>query len=108
MFLGALLIGHGIGDYLLQNQWMAMNKSATTWKCLVHCLLYTAAVMLCTWPWLHGWTWAGLVFLSHFPIDRWSWADWWLKLIHGRSLTEFLHNGHNRIDAPLGPWRDNY
>lgn len=66
------LIGHLIGDYLLQNDFQAMNKKANTllgWvACLVHCVLYTLAVCLCT-----GW-WKpyliGLVFLSHFPIDK--------------------------------------
>jgi hypothetical protein len=66
------LIGHLIGDYLLQNDFMAMNKKANTrtgWlACFVHCLLYTAAVCVCT-----GW-WKpyliGLVFLSHFPFDK--------------------------------------
>jgi len=27
-----------------------------------------------------------LIFLSHFPIDRWSLADVWLKRIGGRSI----------------------
>lgn len=102
MFALALLIGHGIGDFLLQNQWMAMNKSGNTWKCLVHCTLYTLAVVLMTWPFVHGIAWTLLVFASHFPIDRWSLADKWLRLIRGRNLGEFVKQGHK--DIPLMPF----
>ena len=74
------LIGHLVGDFILQNDWQAMNKKANTLKgwvaCLVHCILYTLAVCLCT-----GW-WKphliGLVFLSHFPIDKTYIVAWFM------------------------------
>ena len=51
MFVDAI-VGHLIGDYLLQNDWMAMNKKKSGengWTaCWVHCSLYTLAVMICT------------------------------------------------------------
>lgn len=84
-----LLLGHLVGDYLLQNNWMAMNKSGSTFKCLIHCLIYTVAVCLICW--IPDWRWFVIVFLSHYFIDRYSLADKWLKLIKGRSLTEFLN-----------------
>ena len=61
------LIGHLIGDYLLQNDWMAMNKKKSNFHCFVHCFLYTVAVMICT-----GWFWfySIPVFLSHWIFDR--------------------------------------
>jgi len=66
------LIGHLIGDFLLQNDWQAMNKKSLTLKgwlaCTVHCLLYTLAVIVCTGWW--KWYLIVLVFLSHFPIDK--------------------------------------
>jgi hypothetical protein len=66
------IIGHLVGDYLFQNDWMAMNKKANSLKgwaaCLVHCLLYTCAVCSCTGWW--RWDLICLVFLSHFPIDK--------------------------------------
>lgn len=98
-FFPALILGHLIGDYLLQNNWMAMNKSGSTFKCAVHCSLYTLAVLVTTYPYLRGWQWAVIVFLSHFPVDRWSLADKWLDLIHGRSLSGFMVNGKKNIPA---------
>jgi len=105
-FFASLIIGHLIGDYLLQNKWMAMNKSGNTWKCLVHCLLYTCAVTVTTWPSLHCWQWPLLIFASHFPVDRWSLADKWLNLINSRSLRDFIANGKNDIPSKLDA--DNY
>jgi hypothetical protein len=102
----SLVIGHLIGDYLLQNKWMAMNKSGSTFKCAVHCLIYTAAVTAVTWPYLCGWQWSLFVFATHFPIDRWSLADKWLKMIDSRSLEDFIMNGKSGIPADID--RENY
>ncbi len=105
-FFATLVIGHLIGDFLLQNKWMAMNKSGNSLKCAVHCLVYTAAVTATTWPSIHGWQWSLLVFLSHFPVDRWSLADKWLDLINSRSLRDFMINGKREIPNHLDA--DNY
>jgi len=102
-FFIQLLFGHLVGDYLLQNKWMALNKSASSLKCLVHCLIYTAAVSLFTWPSVHGACWSLFLLLSHYPIDRYNIADKWLQLINGRSLTDFIKNGTQNIpdDMPF-------
>jgi hypothetical protein len=89
-----ILLGHLVGDYLLQNKWMAMNKSASSIKCLIHCILYTLAV--CVFTNFHP-AWIAIVFASHFIIDRWSLADKWLYLIEARSLRDFIDNGLNDI-----------
>ncbi|KEO83671.1 DUF3307 domain-containing protein [Tumebacillus flagellatus] len=66
------LIGHLVGDYLLQNDWMALNKKKKSWRgelaCNVHCVLWTLSVLLFTgwWDWRH----ALLVYLSHYILDR--------------------------------------
>lgn len=86
-FFELLLLGHLVGDYVLQNNWMAQRKGSSLFACLVHCLIYTASVCLFT---EFSVAWACVVFLSHFPIDRWSLADKWGRLIRGRSLTEFF------------------
>lgn len=83
-----MFLGHLVGDYLLQSERMAVQKSAAGWRgwtwCLWHCTLYTAAVSAFCWslPPLG----VALVFLSHFPIDRWSLATAWLKRMGGRDL----------------------
>jgi hypothetical protein len=66
------LIGHLVGDYLLQNDWMALNKKKRSWRgelaCTVHCLLWTLSVLLFTGWW--GWMHFVLVYLSHYVLDR--------------------------------------
>jgi len=71
-------IGHLIGDYLLQNDWMGSNKKEHWFPCFVHCLVYTGAVALCTWwPW---WTWP-LIFVSHYLLDGTLFVQWYLEMI---------------------------
>lgn len=66
------LVGHLIGDYLLQSGWMANNKAKAHVAALVHCLFYTVGV--CGWLTLVG-THVSLpatavIFGTHFFIDR--------------------------------------
>jgi hypothetical protein len=92
-----LLLGHLVGDYLLQNKWMAMNKSASHLKCAVHCFFYTCAVcLICR---VNSWFWPIIVFASHYFIDRYALADKWLDAISGRSLRDYMDHGTEGI-----PW----
>lgn len=60
------LLVHLLGDYVLQSDWMALNKSKKTLPCLVHVLIYTACFLLLTTSWK-----ALLVIgVTHFLLDR--------------------------------------
>jgi hypothetical protein len=76
------LIGHLVGDYLLQNDWMAGNKKVKTLggelACNVHCLVWTLSVLLFTGWW--EWKAAILVYLSHYILDRTGLVKWWVDL----------------------------
>lgn len=88
MFAGAIL-GHFVGDYLLQNDWMATNKWKPGWlghkACTVHVLLYTLAVALFT-------SWNPLFLLviavPHWIIDRWSLAKYLLAWKNGQRMED--------------------
>ena len=85
------LVAHLIGDYLLQNDWMAQNKKLRHWPCIVHCTLYTLAIALPTfWP-----AWAlGVVWGTHFVQDRTQIVRRWMNAI-----------GQDKFAGPpLGPW----
>lgn len=61
------LLVHIFGDYVMQSDWMALNKSKKTLPCLVHVLIYTACFLLLTMSWK-----ALLVIgATHFILDRW-------------------------------------
>lgn len=109
-----LIVGHMVGDYIVQNDWMAANKGnpwpGSVWwasddpigkkwwtgniACFVHCLCYTLSVWACSFWWMPWW---GLLacFAIHFPIDRWRLAGWWMRNVSGQSA---FANG------PLSPW----
>jgi hypothetical protein len=95
------ILGHFIGDYLLQSKKTALGKSERTWKgvgiCAWHSWIYTVAVCsmvtFCAFDMRTvspGLVWAyPMIFLTHYPIDRWSLADKWLELIKGRRLSDW-------------------
>lgn len=78
LFVNAWL-GHFVGDYLLQNQWMALGKSFPGMRghiaCTVHVTLYTLAIALFTQLWNP--MFLAAVFIPHWLIDRWGLA-WYL------------------------------
>lgn len=76
------MIGHLVGDYIVQNDWMAVNKKKSSWPCLVHCILWTASVLIfsMTWNvWLALW-----LFATHFAIDRTGFILWWMNNVSGQ------------------------
>ena len=97
-----MLLGHLVGDYLLQNNWMALGKgkhNGLGWlTCIVHCLLYSFAVCLLMWEWTA--LWFAIVFLSHFVIDKFGLPEKYLKTINGRSLERFMSDSENQKYTP--------
>lgn len=87
-----LLLGHLLGDYLLQNEWMAMNKSKNTWigwlSAFIHCILYTFAV--CLFMENFQPIWIAVVFLSHFPIDKFALAEKYMHYIKGKGMKDYV------------------
>lgn len=96
-FFSSLILGHLAGDYLAQNKWMALNKNGSSFKCFVHCLIYTTLVYIFTMRFNYSYIWFLLIFASHYIIDRYSIADIWLNIINGRSLKDFMQNGKKDI-----------
>jgi hypothetical protein len=87
LFILAVL-GHLVGDYMLQTKHMALNKSAKGWQgaitCTIHVAIYSAAV--CAFWWTVNPLIFLLVAVPHWLIDRFSLAAAWLKLIRGRTF----------------------
>ena len=84
------LIGHLVGDFLLQNDWMAMNKKKSSLICSVHCLIWTLCVVL-----MSGWDyWTAVpLFVTHFIQDRTSIIMWYMDKV-----------GQTEFKKRLGPW----
>ena len=80
-----LFLGHLVGDYLFQTRWMAMNKSTKWPPLIVHCLIYTAALILFSsfYGILLPLGAISLVFISHIFLDRRTFVVWWVRQIMG-------------------------
>lgn len=77
-----LLLGHLIGDFLLQTRWMADNKDKKWIPLLTHVIVYTAVVSL--FGWLSGGIslWAVvMIFLSHIVLDRRKFVVFWVRRV---------------------------
>jgi len=89
-----MLLGHLVGDYLLQSKEMALRKTERglegfAW-CFLHSMIYALTVCVFLWN-FDGWVLA-LVFMTHFPLDRWSLASKWLRLIRGRDFVKAVES----------------
>lgn len=91
------LMGHLMGDYIIQDDFMAAHKAEPGRRgliaCLAHCLMYTGSVTVFTAGWMPWWGML-IVFVNHFLMDRYRLAAWWMKNISSQKL--FATN--------LAPW----
>lgn len=75
-----ILMGHFLGDYVLQNDWMGINKSKSWLICSLHCVIYSLSIALLTWT--LDWR-LFVVFFQHLIFDK------------NRKLTQFLLSNHH-------------
>lgn len=85
MTLLLAIIGHLVGDYLLQNDWMALNKKRSLSICCVHAALWTLSVGLFS-GWFFYQNWHGaligfVLFSTHLFQDHTNVVTWWMDLI---------------------------
>jgi len=68
------LIAHLIGDYVLQNHWMANNKTKAWLPAILHVLLYGIPFLVLGanfWQWL-------IIVSTHLIIDHYRLAQYWV------------------------------
>lgn len=74
------LLCHAIGDYILQSDWMANNKTSRFWPAFLHAWVYSLGFIFFG-PSIPAWL---VIFGTHFLIDRYRlaryvvWAKNWL------------------------------
>jgi hypothetical protein len=64
---GWQLVAHATGDYVLQSDWMAAEKTKKSIAALVHCLFYSIPFYIFFKP---SWQAMAVIAGSHFLIDR--------------------------------------
>lgn len=101
--LARLLIGHVVADYFLQPQWMAEGKSAPGRRGLVislaHAAVYTFCVALLLWSWSP--LALALIFLSHWPVDRYGMAGWWCRNVLSRHFADVSRQPAPDFDSKI-------
>jgi hypothetical protein len=71
------LVAHAVGDYILQSDWMATEKTKQNAAAAAHAFTYTLPFLfLTTSPEA-----LAVILVTHFAIDRWRLARYvvWLK-----------------------------
>jgi hypothetical protein len=84
-----LLIGHLIGDWAFQNDWMVRHKQDALFNraVFIHCAAYTAVLLVVLWlaagrlPLLDFVYFGGVVYISHWLIDATNAADHWMRIL---------------------------
>ena len=84
---------HLVGDYLLQNDWMAQNKKKPGingfLSCFVHCLLYSIPFLF-----FYNLVAVLIIFLFHFIIDRYYFVKWYMDFVGQKDFSK----------PPFSPW----
>ncbi len=101
MFMTAdQLLAHLAGDYVIQSDWMANEKTKKSVAAAAHALSYSLPFLFLTTSWKA----MAVIVVTHFVIDRWRLARYvcWAKNFlspFGAASQPFLHKG---VHAP-GP-----
>lgn len=101
------LLAHVVGDYLLQSDWMAREKTTKWLPALVHAVLYATPFLLLR-PSAVAWF---MIAGSHLVIDRWRlaryvcWAGGWLAPRPPRGWTECQATG---FPPERDPWMSSW
>ena len=90
--LAFAIIGHMVGDYLLQSDYLAENKKKSSFVCAIHCLIWTLSVMTLA-GWWRWWVFPAL-FIPHFAQDRTGFVLWYMRTSGAKRFAE----------PPLAPW----
>ncbi len=99
--LSNIILGHVIGDYILQPRIMANKKGSQSVEgylwCFLHCMIYTMSVC-CVLKDTTPLT-LFIIFNSHFWIDKFSMAKYWMIILNGKDYVKlFSKTPDNHID----------
>ncbi len=86
-----LLVGHLVGDFLLQTGWMAREKDKGVMALAVHSTVYALAAYSFSFM-AGGLHWPALAVLlaSHAFLDRRGFVEAWVRLVNGAERLPWL------------------
>jgi hypothetical protein len=88
------LLLHLFGDYILQSDWMANNKTKRWWPAVVHSLTYSLPFLF-----IGSQRAVFVIFFTHLLIDRFRLARWvvWVKNVYGAPFPEWPCHDEDRL-----------
>jgi hypothetical protein len=86
------ILFHLAGDYALQNDWMAQNKTKGWWPGIAHALTYSALFAFIA-PSPLAWL---VICLTHFLIDRYKLAAKWIAFFERVPAPDAGRFGYSR------------
>lgn len=84
------IFAHLIGDFLLQNDWMALNKKQSNFHCFAHVITYLLPFLFCNLTWWQLFLIGG----QHYIQDRTSFIMWFMK----------FKGSEKFATGPCSPW----
>jgi len=84
------ILAHLIGDFLIQSDYLALNKKRSSWICALHVITYMIPFLWCdlTYQQLLA------IAIQHYIIDRTDVVVWFM---HAKGSTQFAL-------GPCSPW----
>ena len=83
-------LAHLVGDFIIQNDWMASRKKQDSWACFVHVVTYLIPFLLTDLS-----IWQILIIgVQHYAQDRSHFVEWFMRKTGKASF----------IEPPMGPW----
>lgn len=104
-FTADQLVAHAIGDYIIQSDWMASNKTKASIAAAVHAITYLIPFLFLT----QSLTALAFIGGTHFVIDRWRLARYlcWAKNWVGIPDTINEYGGPTADWSTINkPWRE--
>lgn len=83
------ILAHFLGDFIIQNDWIAAHKKTNSFACLIHVLTYLIPFLFCDFTVFQLF----LIGIQHFFQDRTKFVEYFMDL---KGSAAFRKN--------LGPW----
>ena len=84
------IYAHLIGDFIIQNDWMAQHKKESSFRCLAHIVTYMLPFLFCGLSWFQLF----LIAIQHYSVDRTGFVVWLMNIKGSRKFAE----------GPCFPW----
>lgn len=96
------LLAHAVGDYIIQSDWMANEKTKRSLAAAVHALTYAFPFMLLT----HSFAALAVIVVTHFAIDRWRLARFvcWAKNVPWPGAQRWAECSRTGYPDERPPW----